>query len=61
VRDQYVAAQETCWHIVAMIRQGWDVAVGHGNGPQVGFILRRSELTAHELHAGETGTRFTRT
>jgi carbamate kinase len=26
------------------------VAVGHGNGPQVGFILRRSELAAHELH-----------
>jgi carbamate kinase len=50
VRDQYVAAQETCRHIVAMIRQGWDVAVGHGNGPQVGFILRRSELAAHELH-----------
>ncbi len=33
-----------------MIRDGWDVAIGHGNGPQVGFILRRSELAAHELH-----------
>lgn len=50
VRDQYVAAGETCWHIAAMIEQGWDVAIGHGNGPQVGFILRRSELAAHELH-----------
>jgi len=50
VRDQYVAAGETCWHIASMIQDGWDVAVGHGNGPQVGFILRRSELAAHELH-----------
>ena len=50
VRDQYVAAGETCWHIASMIRDGWDVAIGHGNGPQVGFILRRSELAAHELH-----------
>ena len=50
VRDQYVAAGETCWHIAAMIQDGWDVAIGHGNGPQVGFILRRSELAAHELH-----------
>ena len=50
VRDQYIAAGETCWHIAAMIRDGWDVAIGHGNGPQVGFILRRSELAAHELH-----------
>lgn len=50
VRDQYVAAGETCWHIAGMIEEGWDVAIGHGNGPQVGFILRRSELAAHELH-----------
>jgi carbamate kinase len=50
VRDQYVAAGETCWHIASLIREGWDVAISHGNGPQVGFILRRSELAAHELH-----------
>ena len=50
VRDQYIAAGETCWHIAAMIRDGWDVVITHGNGPQVGFILRRSELAAHELH-----------
>ncbi|MGZ4353276.1 MAG: carbamate kinase, partial [Gaiellaceae bacterium] len=36
--------------IASMITEGWDVAIGHGNGPQVGFILRRSELAAHELH-----------
>jgi carbamate kinase len=50
VRDQYIAAGETCWHIAAMTRDGWNVVITHGNGPQVGFILRRSELAAHELH-----------
>ncbi len=50
VQDQYNAAHETCKHIVAMMQDGWNVAIGHGNGPQVGFILRRSELSAHELH-----------
>lgn len=50
VRDQYIAAHETCQHIASMIQEGWNVVVGHGNGPQVGFILRRSELAAHELH-----------
>jgi carbamate kinase len=50
VRDQYIAAGETCWHIAAMIRDGWNVVITHGNGPQVGFILRRSELAAQELH-----------
>jgi carbamate kinase len=46
VEDQYQAAKETCKHIADMIKQGWDVAIGHGNGPQVGFILRRSEIAA---------------
>jgi carbamate kinase len=50
VRDQYIAASETCEHIAAMVQKGWTVAVTHGNGPQVGFMLRRSELAAHELH-----------
>jgi carbamate kinase len=46
VEDQYQAAKETTFHIVDMIESGWDVAIGHGNGPQVGFILRRSEIAA---------------
>jgi len=50
VRDQYIAAGETCWHVASMIKDGWSVVIGHGNGPQVGFILRRSELASHELH-----------
>ncbi|MGQ9457835.1 MAG: carbamate kinase [Anaerolineae bacterium] len=48
-QDQYEAAKETCVHIAGMIEQGWDVAIGHGNGPQVGFALRRSELARQEL------------
>lgn len=50
VPDQYAAAAETVPHIVDLVEQGWDVAITHGNGPQVGFILRRSELAAEELH-----------
>jgi carbamate kinase len=50
VQDQYLAAAETDHHIAAMVAQGWDVVITHGNGPQIGFILRRSDLAAHELH-----------
>jgi len=46
VEDQYQAAKETTYHIADMIEAGWNVAIGHGNGPQVGFILRRSEIAA---------------
>jgi carbamate kinase len=48
VEDQYLAAKETTFHIADMIEAGWDVAIGHGNGPQVGFILQRSEI-AHKV------------
>jgi len=48
--DQYAAACMTMPHVAEMVAAGWDVIVTHGNGPQVGFILRRSELSVHELH-----------
>jgi carbamate kinase len=48
IPDQYQAAKDTAAHIAEMIEQGWTVAVGHGNGPQVGFVLRRSEI-AHKV------------
>ncbi len=48
VEDQEIALRETSTHLVDMIEAGWDLAIGHGNGPQVGFILRRSEIAAKE-------------
>jgi carbamate kinase len=50
VQDQYLAAAETDDHIASLVGQGWEVAISHGNGPQVGFILRRSEMASSELH-----------
>jgi carbamate kinase len=44
IEDQYEAAKETASHVADMIEAGWGVAIGHGNGPQVGFLLRRSEI-----------------
>jgi carbamate kinase len=48
IADQYQAVKETCQHIADMTEKGWTVAIGHGNGPQVGFVLRRSEI-AHQV------------
>ena len=47
VEDQYFAICETARCIAGMAEQGYEVIVTHGNGPQVGFILRRSEI-AHD-------------
>ncbi|RMG99009.1 MAG: carbamate kinase [Chloroflexi bacterium] len=50
VPHQWDAVRETCRHLADMIEAGWRLVVTHGNGPQVGFILRRNELAAHEVH-----------
>jgi len=47
VEDQEEALRDTAGRLADMIEAGWDLAIGHGNGPQVGFILRRSEI-AHK-------------
>jgi len=49
IPDQYEEASITAHHITDMIEAGWDVIITHGNGPQMGFILRRSELALHEV------------
>ena len=48
VQDQYEAVQETAVNIADMVQEGYNVVVTHGNGPQVGFGLRRSEI-ANEI------------
>ena len=50
VLDQYTAAGETSHHIAALVREGYRIVITHGNGPQVGFILMRSEIAKTILH-----------
>lgn len=47
--DQRAAARGAMIHVVDLVAQGWTVVVTHGNGPQVGFLLRRAELAREEL------------
>ncbi|MDR2945160.1 MAG: carbamate kinase, partial [Candidatus Adiutrix sp.] len=50
LEDQHLAVYETSRHIADIIEAGYQVVVTHGNGPQVGFILARSDLAAKEIH-----------
>ena len=50
VTNQWDAVRQTCEHIADMIAEGWSVIVTHGNGPQVGYILRRAELASPQVH-----------
>jgi carbamate kinase len=50
VADQFEAFRPSARAIAGLVKEGLHVILTHGNGPQVGFILRRSELSRHELH-----------
>ncbi len=50
VADQYDAAARTMVHVADMIEEGYNVVLTHGNGPQVGFILLRSEIARQQIH-----------
>ena len=49
IPDQFRAAALTVGHIAPMLEAGWKVVITHGSGPQVGFILRRSEIAIGEV------------
>jgi carbamate kinase len=49
IPDQYQTVCRTVPHLVDLIEHGWRLVVSHGNGPQVGFILRRSEISQEEV------------
>ena len=51
IARQWEAVQQTTDSIAQIIAAGYHVVVTHGNGPQVGYILRRGEIAAqHGIH-----------
>lgn len=49
IATQFRHTRESLAPIVELAREGWGVAVVHGNGPQVGDSLARGELAAAEV------------
>ena len=49
IPQQFDTVARTVSPLIDMVEQGWKLVVSHGNGPQVGFILRRSELAEGEV------------
>ena len=50
LEHQWEAVRETATHVANILEAGWQAVITHGNGPQVGYNLRRSELASRELH-----------
>ena len=49
--EQMQNVRKTCVRLVEIIRQGYDIAITHGNGPQVGDILLKNEMAKNVLPA----------
>ncbi|HAJ05754.1 MAG TPA: carbamate kinase [Chloroflexi bacterium] len=50
VTDQYKAVEKAAKQLIEIVNDGWKLLITHGNGPQIGYILRRSEMALEELH-----------
>jgi carbamate kinase len=50
IDEQLANAHATAKSIVRMVERGWRVVITHGNGPQVGAALLRSERAAGEVY-----------
>ncbi len=43
IEEQEQNVYDTCQHLVPLIKEGYDLVIGHGNGPQVGNVLLQHE------------------
>lgn len=43
IYQQFANARETCSNLMQLVKRGYEIILTHGNGPQVGFALRRHE------------------
>jgi carbamate kinase len=49
IHQQFAHTRESLEPVVALARDGWHIAIVHGNGPQIGDEVVRNELARHEL------------
>jgi carbamate kinase len=50
VDNQFLTTFEAMIPVVDLIERGEQVVIVHGNGPQVGFMQLRSELSREDIH-----------
>lgn len=48
LEHQWDAVRETARHLAQMVANGWHIVITHGNGPQVGYAMRRAEIAQQQ-------------
>lgn len=49
IKKQFEAMKSTAKSIAKMIKNGWHIAITHGNGPQVGALLLQQKIAMKEV------------
>jgi len=49
IAEQFENIEQTCEHLVTLVTGGFNLVITHGNGPQVGAALLRSELAQPQV------------
>ncbi|MEO1171507.1 MAG: carbamate kinase, partial [Myxococcota bacterium] len=55
IEEQFANARQTCEKLAKLVRAGWEIVLTHGNGPQVGAIMWRVELSRQRVHPVDLG------
>jgi carbamate kinase len=55
ISDQFRHSREMAVALANLVELGWHVTVTHGNGPQVGSIMRRVELSSQSVYPIDLG------
>ncbi len=50
IPEQFANSEQACRDLLVLLEQGYDLVLTHGNGPQIGNILLRVELSVHEIY-----------
>ncbi|HWL94442.1 MAG TPA: carbamate kinase [Phycisphaerae bacterium] len=55
ITEQFARSRIVAKTLAELVIQGWQVTVTHGNGPQVGSIMRRVEISSGEVYPIDLG------
>ncbi len=55
VHDQFALSRKMALPLADLVQRGWQVTVTHGNGPQVGCVMRRVEIASKTVYPIDLG------
>ncbi|MFH1419102.1 MAG: carbamate kinase [Planctomycetota bacterium] len=55
IRDQFALSRRMAKPLADLVQDGWQMTIVHGNGPQVGSIMRRVEIASAQVYPIDLG------